>query len=1117
MRTGFIDNVNNMFGGINMKGQKLLPFFTGSRRKKKFATATLLAASVLTAGTAPAQNEDESLEEVVVMGIRENLKNAQQLKYEAETVIDSITAEDLGSFPDKSVAEALQRVSGITVNRFAATNDTAHFSAEPSGVIVRGLNLVRTEFNGRDSFSANSSRGLGWSDVSPNLMSRVDTYKNQMAVLIEGGIAGSVDMRTRLPFDQDGQMFAATIAANYGHLSEEVTPEGSILYSNRWNAGAGEIGFLANLAFSEVKTQTEGTELYRMNRFDPGVYGVTDPDITELFVPAFVNMREILYDRERTGAALAMQWQNSDESLILTAQYNRSEFTNYFEEYMLRTYLADNSHGESLFFQVDGSNVERIFPRDGTAAFEWDANGMFRSGNVWEGYSWVGAPAVQGGSDYGDNDLGVHMIEPCYAWMQGWADCTPIERRGNRIIPTARTSDSENMTQDLSFNIKWAVSDSVRAAFDVQYVDSTVENEDMEWAFYTFADVNIDLWGDLPSQDFLPGSAINYSAGQWANPNNYGNRYIMDHIEESEGDQLAVRADFEFDIGGGFIDAIKTGIRFADREQLVKWAGYNWNAVAPTWVGDKVEYFNLDRHDPANGSGSEPSFTGYPQGYYVPYTMDSEYHDINERTWYFPNTELMRDRQWMIDNMSAQALGTYANGWNHICSNENRGDKDRSAEIPGTCYTPAEVADVSEETTALYVQLDLGGGDATLFGLPYSGNLGARFVRTENFSAGGIQYPGLTADELVGTDCNIPSTIPGNLPGTMGCYLSDDDKAFMNVASPINDFSETHNHVLPSLNLKLEFTDELIGRVALSRAMSRPDIGNLRNFVGIEKSLPNLNNPADAQWITDGTGTVTGVDVIYTANAHNPGLEPVIADQLDLALEYYFADVGSLTFTAFAKRFDDYIQFNEERIDYTNNGVTRAVRVNRPINGEGAKLKGFEVAYQQFYDMLPAPWDGLGVQASYTYIDNDGIVNTGVQSTQPTGGGTETDQTRAGAPPVLVDSLESLSEDTFTFIAMYEKSLWSARLAYSWRSEYLSTAVDCCVAYPVYADDYGQIDGSFRWNFSDNLSVLLKVSNLTNEETVTKQQVTNVPDRLLLPTGNWYNDRRYTMELNLSY
>lgn len=102
---------------------------------------------------------------IVVSGVRQALQSAQQRKKNADTVIDSISATDIGAFPDKSVAEALQRVPGISVSRFAINTDTAHFTTEPSGVLVRGLPQVRNEFNGRDTFSANGGRALSWGDV----------------------------------------------------------------------------------------------------------------------------------------------------------------------------------------------------------------------------------------------------------------------------------------------------------------------------------------------------------------------------------------------------------------------------------------------------------------------------------------------------------------------------------------------------------------------------------------------------------------------------------------------------------------------------------------------------------------------------------------------------------------------------------------------------------------------------------------------------------------------------------------------------------------------------------------------------------------------------------------
>ena len=365
------------------------------RASGKRSALAIAVASALSVTPVYAQEEtDEEVEEVVVTGIRSSLQSAQALKRNADTVIESITAEDLGDFPDKSIAEALQRVAGITVNRFAASDDTAHFSAEPSGVIVRGLNMVRTEFNGRDSFSANSSRGLSWGDVSPELMAGVDTYKNQMAELIEGGIAGTVNMRTRLPFDQNDQTFALSLAANYGDLSEEVTPEASGLWSDRWELASGaEIGVMANAAYSEVQTRTEGIQLYRMNRFRD-VYG----DNTLYYIPAIVSMRDNIYDRTREGAALAFQFASPEDTFVFSAQYNRSEYDNAWEEYLVQASPADLSFAQSVHYEIEGPTIDATnqdstipIPAPGTPAFTFNDQGLFQDGVITTGSGWWGA------------------------------------------------------------------------------------------------------------------------------------------------------------------------------------------------------------------------------------------------------------------------------------------------------------------------------------------------------------------------------------------------------------------------------------------------------------------------------------------------------------------------------------------------------------------------------------------------------------------------------------------------------------------------------------------------------------------------------------------------------
>ncbi|PTT77508.1 TonB-dependent receptor, partial [Pseudomonas sp. HMWF010] len=150
---------------------------------------------------------------------------------------------------------------------------------------------------------------------------------------------------------------------------------------------------------------------------------------------------------------------------------------------------------------------------------------------------------------------------------------------------------------------------------------------------------------------------------------------------------------------------------------------------------------------------------------------------------------------------------------------------------------------------------------------------------------------------------------------------------------------------------------------------------------------------------------------------------------------------------------------------------------------------------------------------------NKGIVNTNVASVSSDGGGgTGGGGIQAVSDSIKVDSLEGLSEHAYNVVLMYEKGPWAARLAYNWRSEYLVTAVDCCVAFPVWQDDAGFLDASLRYKVNDNIEVSLQGSNLLATETVLRQQVTDFDKgRTLTPNGWFKNDRRIQMGIRLKY
>ena len=183
-----------------------------SRRFFALSTASSIALSAMIAAPAMAQDVESDDEEavveadnaIVVTGFRAALESAQNIKRDADTFVDAITAEDIGALPDRSVSEALQRVPGVNIGRFEKPSDPDRFSVEGTGVIVRGLPFVRSELNGRDIFSATGGRVLSFNDVSPELLGRVEVFKNVTADMVDGGVAGTVNLVTRKPLDSVG-------------------------------------------------------------------------------------------------------------------------------------------------------------------------------------------------------------------------------------------------------------------------------------------------------------------------------------------------------------------------------------------------------------------------------------------------------------------------------------------------------------------------------------------------------------------------------------------------------------------------------------------------------------------------------------------------------------------------------------------------------------------------------------------------------------------------------------------------------------------------------------------------------------------------------------------------
>ncbi|MFT4249604.1 MAG: TonB-dependent receptor [Pseudomonas sp.] len=483
------------------------------------------------------------LDAVEVRGVRASLIKSQVIKRDSEQIVDSVSAEDIGALPDRSVTETLQRVSGVTIDHFAARSDPDHFSAEGSGVMIRGLTQVRGELNGRDSFSAGSGRGLSFEDVPAELMAGVDVYKNPSAEIIEGGLGGTVNLRTRMPFDNPGRVIGGNVDVNYGDFAKKYKPSASFLYSDRWQVGDGEMGLMIDVAHSELATRSDGIQVEPYVRrlrptdstsADNALF--TGTDLDEVYVPGGVNWRQLDFNRQRDGFAAAFQWRPSDATEVYV-QYLRSRYESSWEE-------------RAAFFN---DSTDSITPADGTT-FTYDSNGVFLSGSP-SSSSWRG---------YTDADGTVH----------GTANANAV-----RFQTDSRYVSSTSVTQDLSAGFKHYLNDNLVLKGDIQLVQSEYENFDFTVFAATYLPgLSYDLSGRYPSVTIS-------DSGFTSDPSNYFWAAAMDHTDKNRGRELATRVDLEYTFqDSSWLRFARFGMRATDRTQTNRNSGYNWGVISDNWA-----------------------------------------------------------------------------------------------------------------------------------------------------------------------------------------------------------------------------------------------------------------------------------------------------------------------------------------------------------------------------------------------------------------------------------------------------------------------------------------------------------------------------------------------------
>ncbi|WBY09823.1 TonB-dependent receptor [Sphingomonas sp. 7/4-4] len=300
-----------------------------------------------------------------------------------------------------------------------------------------------------------------------------------------------------------------------------------------------------------------------------------------------------------------------------------------------------------------------------------------------------------------------------------------------------------------------------------------------------------------------------------------------------------------------------------------------------------------------------------------------------------------------------------------------------------------------------------------------AGDLRASYVVTEKTVSGYVR-----ADYALGT------SITGNI-GVR--YVHTDQVASgtltIGTAPTPASFPKTFNNWLPSFNLRAELSPTLVARLAASRVLTRPNV---------TQSAPQISVSTDAP----------------TGSGGNPELVPFLATQFDGSLEWYFNRKGSLTAALFYKAMDNYITAQNINVEIPGRGT---ILLSTQVNGGDAKVYGAEAAYNQVFTFLPKPFDGLGLQASYTH--------TSVQANYTAGART------------IEDQLIGLSKNSFNLVGFYDYGPVSARLSYTWRDKYLS-GTGSTTQTPSYVDAFGSLDGNLSFRVTDKTTVSLEAINI---------------------------------------
>jgi TonB-dependent receptor len=1055
-------------------------------KKTKISSAILAAAGTLVAGQAIA--EANSIDEVVVTGIRGSLERAMDIKRDSAGVVDAISAEDMGKFPDTNLAESLQRITGVSINRV---------NGEGSEVTVRGFgggyNLVT--LNGRqmpsanvgtitgnplDQGSAGSSRSFDFSNLASEGVKGLQVYKTGRASVATGGIGATINVETIKPLDEAGTKAVIGVKAVNDTSGEDITPEVSGLYS--WSNDDSTLGVSLFGSFQERDSgsrhsSVEDWELVTWDTlnengvYDKDVEGSTYGSLGMLVdanghvIPGAVDITNMPEEGQLvyrpTNLGLGFNEDNRERTNgLLTVQYAPNDDM---------TVTADVAYAENV--QDSTSLIDGLWFGGKFDYVEYDGNPVVAA-------PLIVAEDVVGGKDFFFQNLAM---------------------------------GTKDTLQSVGLNLDWNVSDQLNLRFDM--ASSEAESGG-----------NGPLGNNVLRMN-VAGATSGWQAVDYSQEIPQGVVSIDDskpsYYEDSSAGALPKQ------LGNGVFDVQDVGsqvTQFTKSDQTVELDQYSFDGTFT--VSDNVEVdfgvgvMNSDmRQTSVSGSNSlggwGVDFPGdIPEGLVEQVSTLSKFDyqgadfDAPTKPANEPDTIDLGSVSWQTDPLTLlNALApVYPRKKDTSLDANDNPTPTNGAIIAGTdTYDPANMpsnssADnmVSEDTVSIYSQVKLNGD---VGGMPVDIVAGVRWEETDVTSSS-IQ--------------SIPSSMT---------WESNNDFRF-NLGTDSELLSETYSYssLLPNLDVSLDVTDNVKARASFSKTLARPVYSDMytATSVGVPSRATHLGGKP-------------------TANKGNASLDPLESSNFDLSVEYYYGDANYFSVGYFQKSVANFVGVQQidsalfglkdatgpssaalsqaitelaaigvgqtedtlhsmaaiiQNVDDTTPGdtyqATLAASLDKdgnvseqvffdntfgtynveseatdpelifalqsPTNSKDAEIYGFEIASQHFFADT-----GFGYQFNYTIVEGDIGFNNGSDPSE--------DQF----------ALPGLS-DTLNLVGIYEKDNLSARIAYNWRDDFLNRVNrPASTRNPEYIAAVEQVDLNVSYELDSGVVLALDAINLTGE------------------------------------